>query len=70
MKTSYKFIEFVKNDYDVWYCKNKKHGDKLGEISYEWNQPVIDFEKGCIFSRDCLTDIIHFLNQLIKSEIL
>lgn len=69
LKTEYKFIRFEK-ELTVWCCKNKKHGDMLGTISYcnAWKLFVFQPPSGTEFSADCLRDIADFLEQLNKEK--
>ena len=70
----YKYIEITKEkDFfgDIWYLiKNNKSGKRLGTIDYEerWKQWVFMPGRGCIFSWDCLRDIIDFIKNHITEE--
>ena len=68
MKTIYRYIKFEKepDEYQRWWCINKKSGTELAGITlYEpWNQWVAEFNPGCVFNSICLNDISDFLTQL------
>lgn len=71
MKTRYKYIHFEirADDEDIWECHNNRTDDLLGELNFDkqWRQWVFMPEHGCIFSADCLQDIIHFIEQIKNS---
>jgi len=68
MKTRYKYIHFEQTILNgFWNCINNKHGTVLGTVSYykPWRHYVFNAEcEDVVFSRDCLTDILDFMNQL------
>jgi hypothetical protein len=45
---------------------NNRSGDILGGIAYHWGwkRHIATFHHGCVFSTDCLQDIISFMNEL------
>jgi len=54
---------------DLYYINNKKSGANLGAVEYfgPWKQFVFFAESDlCIFSADCLQDIINFITDLNK----
>lgn len=76
MKTAYRFIRFQQlsegfNDHPMYDIVNKRQGNTLGKVFWyaAWRQYVFtQATQDCIFSADCLADIIHFTNQLITTE--
>lgn len=66
-KTRYRHIHFVQTVMNnVWNCINKRTKHILGTIYYykPWNQFVYEPHESCVFSIDCLEDIIDFMKQL------
>lgn len=77
MKTKYKHIEFrevsnPKRKTSRWAIWNHGTGDHLGEIQWDrgWRQYVyiIPGVGEYKFSRGCLSDISHFLQQLMDER--
>ena len=75
MKNRYKYIHFVEStpmgftklEHPIHLCKNNRSKEELGYALYDekWKQYVFSQSaEGVIFSADCLTDIIDYLNQL------
>ena len=68
MKTKYKFIWFEPTTLTcVWNCVNNKAKTYLGVVSFykPWKRYVFNAEnERCVFSQDCLEDIIDFMKQL------
>jgi len=64
-KTRYKFIHF-KELSTFWDCRNNRTDGSLGKVYYleTWRQYVFAPVGDCIFSQDCLEDIIDFIKQL------
>ena len=68
MKTRYKYIRFEEsvNPDCAWLCYNNRSGHILASIAWEkrWKQYVATFDEETIWSRDCLRDVIEFMEQL------
>lgn len=68
----YKFIQFEKQyvSRDHYTIRNKRDGDRLGEIYWykTWNQYVAEFSIGAVFSMDCLDDINDFMWLITKEK--
>lgn len=74
MKTTYRYLEFELAMFQCkmlktkkWECFNKKHRSYLGEVKWQarWRQYCFYPDGGTIFSAGCMTDIIHFIRQLM-----
>ena len=76
IKTEYKYIKFVliehKPKTDVYEIASNHKTSTLGEIRWnsQWRQYVFHPYYDCIFSKDCLSDIIDFIKKLGKERIL
>ena len=70
MKTKYKFIHFKEWTSTTWIIYNRKHKNKLGEITFtkDWKRFVFVPQPETIWSSDCLRDIADFLDQLQKEK--
>ena len=76
MKTEYKFITFFKmpkddkrRKTDIWECW--RYGvTKLGEVRWwgSWRQYTFQPSPNTVFSKDCMLDIIDFINQLMEAR--
>lgn len=68
MKTSYKHIYFEKSlvTPQIWLCKNRFSQVTIAQLYFypKWKQYVIAPARGTTFNKDCLENIIDFLNQL------
>lgn len=73
MKTRYKFINFREclitkdSPHPAWLCYNNKTATQLGKL--EWYAPWRQYcftvaNEAIVFSKSCLEDICHFINQL------
>ena len=77
MKTKYKHIIFreykVETDphHPVYICRNNRSGDVLGGVEYyqSWRRYVFEGKQGAVFDTSCLADIIDFMKQLGKSDV-
>jgi hypothetical protein len=71
MKTDYKYINFKvireKPKTKVWGIFNSKSGAQLGWVAWygPWRQYCFSgVDNNCIFNKDCLLDIVDFIEQL------
>jgi len=68
MRTTYKYIRFLKLDREYQYdILNNNNDTLLGHIFWyrPWHQWVFTQAKeNMVFSKSCLLDIIDFINQL------
>lgn len=77
MKTKYKFIYFEKlvitkdSPKPIWLCCNNKTDVQLGKVEWfaSWRQYVfVAQSQAVIFSKSCLQDICHFIEQQEQSD--
>ena len=73
MKTKYKFIEFRKEDNNLYYIWNHRYNQYLGELRYnaikKWEEWEFLPDSYTAFTHQCLEDIIHFIKQLKDLEV-
>ncbi len=75
MKTQYKHIEFErikpekKRKTLIFICRNHNF-ENLGYIEWNngWRQYCFSPEEECVFSKSCLEDINHFIQQLMDDR--
>jgi hypothetical protein len=68
-----KWIEFLESSVNIgrktkiFLVRNKEHGSYIGEVKWygPWRQYSFFPSPNCVFERQCLMDIAHFINQLM-----
>ncbi len=76
MKTKYKYIHFSAYEQKKrqktrrYACFNTKRRILLGQVVWStgWRQYVIYFADDVVFSKDCLEDVNHFIQQLMDER--
>lgn len=64
-----RYLEFIhtenKPKTKVWEVQSKEHGFNIGQVRYypAWRQYSFFPYEGTIYSRECLNDIIKFIEQ-------
>ncbi len=76
MKTKYKYINFVQmtqkpgRKTSTWVCQNNDSGSGLGVVMWyaPWRQYCFYPASGSVFNVGCMTDIQHFIGQLMDAR--
>ncbi|MBP9583505.1 MAG: hypothetical protein KBE38_15195 [Ignavibacterium sp.] len=70
MKTKYKFIYFEMLYDEYWSIYNNRTKNLLGEIKYykKWKEFELYLERDVAFTKECLLDVVNFMDQLKATE--
>lgn len=66
MKTKYKYIRFELFYDGFWNIWNNRSKDLLGDLRFydNWKEWELRLERGVAFTKECLLDVVDFINQL------
>jgi hypothetical protein len=72
-----KYMKFCKDDFhtgktEIWYVYNIRSENRLGTIKWygAWRQYCFYPESDCVFNKDCMNDIIKFIEscELVRNN--